>query len=151
MPSTEADDALHIALAVVNGIEYLVTWNFKHIANAAMTSKIESVCIAQGYAFARSARPKSSWSQKPMFEDPIVEEIRRIRHAHAAQFNFDIRAIVEDLRRSQRESGLTYVNFPPRLLKEESAAGSAPSGDQPAEPIGRKLIEPVDHQVGGSQ
>jgi len=49
VPSTEPDDALHIALAVVNGIEYLVTWNFKHIANAAMRSKIHSVCIAEGY------------------------------------------------------------------------------------------------------
>ncbi|OHB84419.1 MAG: hypothetical protein A2V98_24160 [Planctomycetes bacterium RBG_16_64_12] len=49
VPSTEAEDALHIALAVVNGIEYLVTWNFKHIANAAMRSRIHSVCIAEGY------------------------------------------------------------------------------------------------------
>lgn len=49
VPSTELEDALHIALAVVNGIEYLVTWNFKHIANAAMRSKIQGVCIAEGY------------------------------------------------------------------------------------------------------
>jgi len=46
---TEAEDALHIALAVVNGIEYLVTWNFRHIANAAIRSKIHGVCIAEGY------------------------------------------------------------------------------------------------------
>jgi len=49
VPSREAEDALHIALAVVNGIEYLVTWNFKHIANAAMRSKIYGVSIAEGY------------------------------------------------------------------------------------------------------
>ena len=49
VPSTEPEDALHIALAVVNGIEYLVTWNFKHIASAAMRSKIQGVCIAEGY------------------------------------------------------------------------------------------------------
>jgi predicted nucleic acid-binding protein len=49
VPSTEPEDALHIALAVVGGIEYLVTWNFKHIANAAMRSKIHGVCIAEGY------------------------------------------------------------------------------------------------------
>jgi hypothetical protein len=49
VPSTEPEDALHIALAVVNGIEYVVTWNFKHIANAAMRSKIHEVCIAEGY------------------------------------------------------------------------------------------------------
>ncbi len=49
VPATEAEDALHIALAVVNGIEYLVTWNFRHIANAAIRSKIHGVCIAGGY------------------------------------------------------------------------------------------------------
>lgn len=56
-----------------------------------------------------------------MFDDPIVEEIRRVRHAHALQFGNDLGAIVEDLRRLQRESGRTYVNFPPRRLEEQSA------------------------------
>jgi len=49
VPPEEPGDALHIALSVVNGIEYLVTWNFKHIANAAMRSKIERACVAEGY------------------------------------------------------------------------------------------------------
>ncbi len=49
VPSTEPEDSLHIALAVVNGIEYLVTWNFKHIANAVMRSKINNVCFSEGY------------------------------------------------------------------------------------------------------
>jgi hypothetical protein len=49
LPSTEPEDALHIAISVVNGLEYLVTWNFKHIANAVMRSKIERACIAEGY------------------------------------------------------------------------------------------------------
>jgi len=55
-----------------------------------------------------------------MFDDPIVEEIRRVRRAHASQFNNDLAAIVADLRRLQRESGRTYVNFPPRLLEKDS-------------------------------
>jgi predicted nucleic acid-binding protein len=49
VPSAEPEDALHIALAVVNGIEYLVTWNFKHIANAAMRWKIHGVCVEEGF------------------------------------------------------------------------------------------------------
>jgi predicted nucleic acid-binding protein len=49
VPLTLPEDALHIALAVVNGIEYLVTWNFKHIANAALRATIDGVCIAEGY------------------------------------------------------------------------------------------------------
>ena len=44
-----AEDAAHIAIAVTNGIDYLVTWNFRHIANAAMRSRIERVCRLAGY------------------------------------------------------------------------------------------------------
>src|SRR5258705_179162 len=34
LPAKAASDALHIAVATVHGIDYLVTWNCKHIANA---------------------------------------------------------------------------------------------------------------------
>ena len=50
VPETEPEDALHIAIAAVNGIEYLVTWNFRHIANAVVRTRIESVCRKLGYA-----------------------------------------------------------------------------------------------------
>ena len=44
-----AEDALHIAITVVNGLDYLLTWNCKHIANARMRDKIEQLCRARGY------------------------------------------------------------------------------------------------------
>ncbi len=56
-----------------------------------------------------------------MLDDPIVEDIRRVRRAHASQFDNDLPAIVADLRRLERESGRRYVNFPPRLLEKQSA------------------------------
>ena len=49
VPRSAGDDAAHIAIAVTNGIDYLVTWNFRHIANAAMRSRIEDVCRRAGY------------------------------------------------------------------------------------------------------
>ena len=49
IPATEPRDALHISLATVNGLEYVVTWNFKHIANAATREKIEQVCRGAGF------------------------------------------------------------------------------------------------------
>jgi hypothetical protein len=49
LPRQSVEDALHIALATVNGLDYLLTWNFKHIANATMRSKIEHVCRSAGY------------------------------------------------------------------------------------------------------
>ena len=49
VPRQAAADAAHIAIAVTNGVDFLVTWNFKHIANAAMRSRIERVCRQAGY------------------------------------------------------------------------------------------------------
>jgi len=44
LPPKAATDALHIAVAAVNGVEYLLTWNCRHIANPALRQRIESVC-----------------------------------------------------------------------------------------------------------
>lgn len=49
IPIKAAQDALHIAVACINGMDYLLTWNCKHIANAKMRSKIERVCREEGY------------------------------------------------------------------------------------------------------
>lgn len=42
-------DAYHIAVAAVNGMDYLLTWNCTHIANAVMRAGIESTCRKHGY------------------------------------------------------------------------------------------------------
>ncbi|MGH7963795.1 MAG: type II toxin-antitoxin system VapC family toxin [Candidatus Binatia bacterium] len=49
VPAKAAEDALHLAIAVTNGVEYLLTWNCKHLANATMRTKIEDVCRSAGY------------------------------------------------------------------------------------------------------
>ena len=49
VPEKAAADALHIAVAAVEEIEFLATWNFKHIANAKMQVKIEEAIRAEGY------------------------------------------------------------------------------------------------------
>ncbi|MSV35863.1 MAG: hypothetical protein EXQ47_09730 [Bryobacterales bacterium] len=47
-------------------------------------------------------------------KDPIVEEVRRVREEHAAQFNYDIDAIFTDLKRLQAASPRPRVSFGPR-------------------------------------
>jgi hypothetical protein len=54
-----------------------------------------------------------------MWIDPIVEEIRQAREAYAAQFNFDLDAIYEDIKRQERESGREFVSLPPKRVQEE--------------------------------
>ena len=49
LPASAAADALHIAIAVVNGMDYLLTWNCTHIANATLRSRIEAACRNKGF------------------------------------------------------------------------------------------------------
>jgi hypothetical protein len=49
MPERAAVDALHIAIASVHGMDYLLTWNCTHIANATLRESIGSVCRENGY------------------------------------------------------------------------------------------------------
>jgi predicted nucleic acid-binding protein len=49
LPTKAAVDALHIAVATVHGMDYLLTWNCKHIANAEMQSKVATVCRESGF------------------------------------------------------------------------------------------------------
>jgi hypothetical protein len=49
IPAEAEEDALHIAVASLNGIEFLLTWNFSHINNAFKKSKIIESIENQGF------------------------------------------------------------------------------------------------------
>jgi hypothetical protein len=49
LPDGALVDAVHIAICVIHGIDFLLTWNFTHIANAAFRPIIDSVCDSFGY------------------------------------------------------------------------------------------------------
>jgi len=42
-------DAAHIAVASVHGVDYLLTWNCTHIANAEIMRGVRRVCEAEGF------------------------------------------------------------------------------------------------------
>ena len=49
LPPNAQNDAIHIAVSAVNGIAYLLTWNFRHLANAETRPLIREVCEHNGY------------------------------------------------------------------------------------------------------
>jgi len=49
LPPKASDDALHIAAATVYGLDYLLTWNCKHIANAQIQKKLVQISLNAGY------------------------------------------------------------------------------------------------------
>lgn len=48
LPKKATVDAFHIGIAAAHEIEYLLTWNCKHIANATMRGTIETICRSAG-------------------------------------------------------------------------------------------------------
>lgn len=51
-----------------------------------------------------------------MIDDPIVEEVRAYRQAHAERFNYDLDAIVADLIKREQTSSRPVVNRPARRI-----------------------------------
>jgi len=49
VPKNSVEDAFHISFSAVHKMDFLLTWNFKHIANAVAKKKIESSVNAFGY------------------------------------------------------------------------------------------------------
>jgi hypothetical protein len=49
LPPKAVADATHVAAAAVQGIDFLITWNCKHLANAQIVRKVNSICTNLGY------------------------------------------------------------------------------------------------------
>jgi hypothetical protein len=49
LPASAVRDAAHVAVAAVHRVDYLMTWNCKHLANAQIMRRIEAVCQRLGY------------------------------------------------------------------------------------------------------
>jgi hypothetical protein len=49
LPPKATDDALHVAVCAYHGVDYLLTWNCRHIDNAEMKPLMRSVCAVHGY------------------------------------------------------------------------------------------------------
>lgn len=49
VPKKANEDALHIATAATNGLDYLLTWNCTHIANAVTIPLVNTICRSHGF------------------------------------------------------------------------------------------------------
>ncbi len=59
IPAKAIEDAYHVAVAAVQGMDYLITWNCTHIANLQMQRKIEKICLDAGYVPAVIGTPEA--------------------------------------------------------------------------------------------
>ncbi len=59
LPQKAADDALHISIAAVHDIDYLLTWNCKHIANLFIQKDLEKIMLRLGFRLPRIGTPEA--------------------------------------------------------------------------------------------
>lgn len=138
LPEKATQDAAHVAIAVTNGVEYLATWNFRHIANPANASKINLVCRDSGYRPTVICTPAQlMWMHcdKPR-EDPLIAETRGYRDKQAERFGYDAGAIIGHYRALHEASDRPVVQFPPSRPEAtpdpEEIGGSRPNETMPS-------------------
>lgn len=65
LPAQAHMDAAHVAVAAVHGMEYLLTWNLRHLANASIRGKIEEGVRAAGMVSPIICTPEELMEPKP--------------------------------------------------------------------------------------
>ena len=127
VPRNSRPDAQHIAIATVHSVEYLVSWNHKHIVNEHKREHINYVCQAAGFQPITICTPaelmediqvKEPIEKHPEFDpetytDPILEECYRIKAEISAQFKTqeEFSAYLKALEEKGKRNGLKYVSY----------------------------------------
>ncbi len=106
-----------------------------------MRPLIEDVCAGKGLKAPIICTPRGTLGGKAV-NDAIVDEVRRVRDAHAAKFNYDLDAIFQDIKEEEKKSGLKFVSYPPRrtlpnsaLQLTEAALSASIEGKPEASPV----------------
>lgn len=121
VPQESQTDAQHIAVAVVNGIAYLTSWNYKHIVNETKRQHIDQVCRNAGYQPIILCTPAELIKEIQMKEeqhppmDPILEECYRMKAEFNARFK-TMQELVDYLKAENiknKAEGWKYISPPP--------------------------------------
>jgi hypothetical protein len=78
--------------------------------------------------------------------DPIVDEVRRVRDEYAARFGYDLDAIFQDIKEQEKKSGREFVSFPASGIEPNQAL--QPGGDAPS-PC--RDVRPVEADSGAKR
>ncbi|MDE0424578.1 MAG: type II toxin-antitoxin system VapC family toxin [Candidatus Poribacteria bacterium] len=140
VPRNARPDAQHIAIATGHGVDYLVSWNHKHIVNENKREYINQVCQEVGFQPITICTPmelmediqmkeKETSEKHPDFDpetytNPILEECYRIKAEISAQFKTQAEffAYLKAGEEEDKRNGLKYIPYDPskRTASEKS-------------------------------
>ena len=121
VPQNSRSDAQHISIATVFSLDYLISWNFKHIVNETKRQYIDRVCRTAGYTPTNLCTPSNLIEEIAMKEkpepptDPVLEEIYRMKAEFNAQFNSmeELNAYLKEVNAREKARGRKYIPAPP--------------------------------------
>ena len=64
LPANAVRDALHVAIAATNGLDYLLTWNCAHLANGILQDRIVQTCAIGGFRAPLILTPNQLFDQE---------------------------------------------------------------------------------------
>jgi predicted nucleic acid-binding protein len=64
MPAPVAGDAIHVAVAVVHGMDYLLSWNVRHLANPNKLAHLRTLCLRSGLMPPQIVTPDLLWEDR---------------------------------------------------------------------------------------
>ena len=127
VPPNSRPDAQHIAIATVHSVEYLVSWNHKHIVNQQKREHIKQICQEAGFQPTTLCTPmelmediqmKETPEKHPEFDpetytDPILEECYRIKAELSAKFKTqeEFSAYLKAGEEEDKRNGVKYVSY----------------------------------------
>ena len=127
MPHNSPQDAQHIAIATVHNLDYLVSWNYKHIVNENKRQHIDRVCLSMGFEPTTVCTPIELIEEIQMREkfdpptDAILEECYRMKAEFAAQFNSmaELSAYLKEVERREKSQGRKFISPPPAKFRRK--------------------------------
>ena len=136
VPENSEADAEHIAIATVHGVDYLVSWNHKHLVNENQLRQINRVCEASGFRPVTICTPTRLMEELIMKEefvgkcylpgfdpetytDPVLEECYRIKREINAEFKSidELYEHLAEIAEKERKAGRKYLPLPPHLTE----------------------------------
>ena len=132
VPQNFRSDAEHIAIATVHRVEYLVSWNQKHIVHESKREHIHRICQGAGFEPTTICTPIELIGEFQMKEedfenytDPILEECYRMKEEFNARFNSveELSAYLRQVQEECRQKGMKVVSYyvPPEKRKQTEA------------------------------
>ena len=120
VPESSLPDAQHIAIATVHSIDYLVSWNYRHIVNEVKRQYINEVSRDAGYQPTTLCTPTELIEEIQMKEkldtqtDPILEECYRMKEEFAAKFNTqkELYNYLQAESVKRKKEGWKYITLP---------------------------------------